>query len=61
MWKILDGKVGNGLMLDSELQGSSHCSCRLKTDHLASVSKFDYVLTHIGVMGSHKFSSFNGH
>jgi hypothetical protein len=40
--------------------GSPHLS-RLRTDHLASVSKFDYVLAHLGFMRSRKLSSFDGH
>jgi hypothetical protein len=28
---------------------------------LAPVSKFDYILVHTGLMGSHKLSSFIGH
>jgi hypothetical protein len=39
--------------------GSPHL-CRLRTDHLAPVSKFDYVLAHMEFMGSRKLSSFNG-
>jgi hypothetical protein len=38
----------------------SPCLCRLRTDCMAPVSKFNYVLTHTGFMGSHKLSSFNG-
>jgi hypothetical protein len=34
--------------------------CRLRTDRLAWVNKIDYVLTHIGFMGSHKLSRFDG-
>jgi hypothetical protein len=59
MWRILDGKGESGLMSDSELRGGSPCLCRSKTDRLASMSKFDFVLTHMGFMGSHKLSSFN--
>jgi hypothetical protein len=39
--------------------GSPHL-CRLRTDHLALVSKFDYVLAYMGHMESHKLSSFYG-
>jgi hypothetical protein len=49
---------GCGLMLDSELRGGSTRPCRLQTDHLASVNKFDYVLTHAGIMGSRKPSTY---
>jgi hypothetical protein len=41
-------------------EGGSPCLCQLRTDRLASVSKFDYVLAHTGFMGSHKLSSFVG-
>jgi hypothetical protein len=34
---------------------------QLRTNHLAPVSKFDYILVHTGFMGSHKLSSFIGH
>jgi hypothetical protein len=39
-WRILDGKGKSGLMSDSELLGGSPHPCRLRTDHLAVVSKF---------------------
>jgi hypothetical protein len=39
--------------------GSPHLS-QLRTDHLAPVSKFDYVLTHMRFMGPRKLSIFNG-
>jgi hypothetical protein len=54
-------KGDSGLMSDSELRGGSLHPCRLRTDHLVPVSKFDYVLTHTGFMGSHKLTSFYGH
>jgi hypothetical protein len=41
-------------------EGGSPCLCQLRTDRLASVNKIDYVLAHTGLMGSHKFSSFDG-
>jgi hypothetical protein len=53
-------KGESGLMSDSELRGGSPCPCRLRTDRLASVSKFDYVLMHTRFMSSHKLSSFDG-
>jgi hypothetical protein len=59
--RILDGKDKSGLMSDSELRDGSSHPCRLRTDRLPPVSKFDYVLMHTGFMGSHKFSSFGGH
>jgi hypothetical protein len=40
--------------------GSPHLS-RLRTDCLAPVSKFDFVLTHTRFMGYNKTSSFDGH
>jgi hypothetical protein len=60
LWRILDGKFESGLMSDSELWAGSPRPCQLRTDRLALVSKFDYVLTHTGFMGSHKLSSFDG-
>jgi hypothetical protein len=45
-------------MSDWELQGGSPRPCRLRTDRLALVNKFDYVLAHAGFMGSRKSSSF---
>jgi hypothetical protein len=42
-------------------EGGSPCLSQLRTDHMASMSKFNYVVTHIGFMGSPKLSSFNGH
>jgi hypothetical protein len=47
-------------MSDSELRGGSPHLCWLSIDRLALVSKFNYVLTHTGFMGSHKLSSFSG-
>jgi hypothetical protein len=41
-------------------EGGSPCLSQLRTDRLASMSKFDYVLTHMRFMGSHKLSSFDG-
>jgi hypothetical protein len=46
LWRILDGKVESGLISDSELRGGSPHPCQLRTDCLAPVSKFDYVLAH---------------
>jgi hypothetical protein len=51
MWRMLDGKVEGGLKLDSELLGGSPHPCRLMTDCLALVSKFDYVLALAGFIG----------
>jgi hypothetical protein len=47
-------------MSDSELRGGRPHPCWLRTDCLAPVSKFDFVLVHTGFMGSHKLSSFDG-
>jgi hypothetical protein len=41
MWRLLDGKVESDLMSDSELRGGSPCPCRLRTDRLAPVDKFE--------------------
>jgi hypothetical protein len=46
-------------MFDLELRCGSPCLCQFKIDCLAPVSKFDYVLMHTGVVGSHKLSSFD--
>jgi hypothetical protein len=51
----------SGLMSDSELRGGSPRPCRLRTNRLTLVSKFDYVLTHMRFMGSRKLSSFDGY
>jgi hypothetical protein len=59
LWRILDGKIESDLMLDSELRCVGPCSCRLRINRLALVSKFDYVLMHIRFMGSRKLSSFD--
>jgi hypothetical protein len=40
-WRILDGKVESGLMLDLELQGVSPHLCRLRIDLLAPVKKIE--------------------
>jgi hypothetical protein len=61
LWRILGGKGESGLVSYSELWGSSLCPCRLRTDRLALVSKFDYVLMHTRFMGSRKLGSFGGH
>jgi hypothetical protein len=45
-WRMLDGKVESGLILDSELQGGSPHLCRLMTHRLVPVNKIDYVLAH---------------
>jgi hypothetical protein len=42
-------------------EGGSPHLCQLRTGHLAPVSKFDYVMAHMGFMGSYKLSSFMGH
>jgi hypothetical protein len=57
LWRILDWKVEGGLISDLELLGGIPCLCQLRTDRLASVSKFDYVLAHAGFMGPCKHSS----
>jgi hypothetical protein len=42
-------------------EGGSPRLSQLRTDHLTPVSKFDYVLAHMGFMGSCKLSSFDYH
>jgi hypothetical protein len=44
-------------IVNLELQGGSPRLSRLRTNHLALVSKFDYVLAHTGFMGSCELSS----
>jgi hypothetical protein len=44
-------------MSDLEFRGGSPRSCRLMTDHLTPVNKFDYLM-HAGFIGSHKPSIF---
>jgi hypothetical protein len=41
-------------------EGGSPRLSRLRTDLLAPIGKFDYVLTHTGFMGSCNLSSFEG-
>jgi hypothetical protein len=60
LWRILDGKDRSGLFSCSKLRAGSPRSCRLRTGHLAPVSKFNYILVHTRFMGSHKLSSFDG-
>jgi hypothetical protein len=50
-WRILDGKVESGLMLDSELQGGSPRLCRLRTDRLAPVNKIELCTDAYGIYG----------
>jgi hypothetical protein len=57
---ILDKKDESGLFLCSELRGGIPYLSKLRIDRLVPMSKFDYVLTHAGFMGSHKLSSFDG-
>jgi hypothetical protein len=54
------GRSRRCLFSCSELLGDSPHLCWLRTDRLTSVSKFDYVLTHTGFMGSCKLSTFVG-
>jgi hypothetical protein len=61
LWRIPDGKGESGLFSCLKLRGGSPHLCRLRTNRLAPVSKFDYVLTHTGLMGSCKLSSFDCH
>jgi hypothetical protein len=58
--RIPNGKGDSSLFSCSELWSDSPRLCWLRTDHLAPVSKFDYVLMHTGFMGSRKLSSFDG-
>jgi hypothetical protein len=53
-------RSGRDLFSCSELRGGSPQLCQLRTDRVAPVSKFDYVLAHTRFIGSHKLSSFVG-
>jgi hypothetical protein len=55
------GMSESGLFSYSEFQGGSPYPCRLRTNCLSPLSKFDYVLAHAGHMESCKLSSFDGH
>jgi hypothetical protein len=61
VWRILEGKDESELFSCSELRGGSPRLSRLRTDHLAPVSKSNYVLVHMGFMESHKLSTFDDH
>jgi hypothetical protein len=54
------GKVRVVCFYIQSFEGGSPHLCRLSTDLLAPVRKFNYVLTHTGFMWSHKLSSFDG-
>jgi hypothetical protein len=54
------GRSGRGLLSCLELRGGIPHLCQLRTDRLALVSKFDYILAHTGFMGSYKLSSVVG-
>jgi hypothetical protein len=58
MWRIPNEKSESGLFSCLELRGGSPHPCRLRTDCLTLVRKFNYVLVHVGFMGSRKPSSF---
>jgi hypothetical protein len=42
-------------------EGGSPCLCRVRTERLAPMNKIDYVLAHMGFMGSRKLSRFDGY
>jgi hypothetical protein len=50
LWRLLDEKVESGLMSDSELRGGSPRPCRLRTDRLAPVSKFEMCTDACGIL-----------
>jgi hypothetical protein len=54
MWRILDENDKSELFSCLELRGGSLHLYRLRTDRLALVSKFDYVLTRMRFMGPTK-------
>jgi hypothetical protein len=41
LWRLLDVMVESGLISDSELRGGSPHPCRLRTDRLTPVDKFE--------------------
>jgi hypothetical protein len=55
------GRSESGPFDIQSFDGGSPCLYRLRTDHLTSMSKFDYVLMHTEHMESRKLSSFDGH
>jgi hypothetical protein len=43
-------------------EGGSSCLCRLRTMSVGPLgTSIDYILAHMGFMGTHKLSSFDGH
>jgi hypothetical protein len=50
LWRLLDGKFESGLMSDSELRGGSPHPCRLRTDRLAPVDKFEMCTNTCGIL-----------
>jgi hypothetical protein len=50
LWRLLDGKVESGMMSDSELRGGSSHPCRLRTDCLAPVDKFEMCTDACGIL-----------
>jgi hypothetical protein len=55
------GRSRRGLLSIHSSEDGSPRLCRLRTDHLALVSKFNYVLTYTGYMESRKLISFISH
>jgi hypothetical protein len=58
LWRIPDGKSESGLFSCLELRGGSLHPSQLRTDRLALMSKFDYVLTHARFMEPCRPSTF---
>jgi hypothetical protein len=50
LWRLLDGMVESGLMLDSELRRDSPRPCQLMTDRLAPVNKFEMCTDVCGIL-----------
>jgi hypothetical protein len=50
LWRLLDGKVEIGLISYSEFQGGSPHPCRLCTDRLAPVNKFEMCIDACGIL-----------
>jgi hypothetical protein len=63
LWKSGEYRMGRLRVVCFHIQsfegGSPHL-CRLRTDRLTPVNKFNYVLMHTRFMGFHKLSSFDG-
>jgi hypothetical protein len=50
LWRLLDRNVESGLMSDSELRVGSPRQCRLRTNRLAPVDKFEMCTDACGIL-----------